>query len=227
MTQPVFSIILPIYNQSDQIETIYSQYSAKLSELNDSWEIIFVINGTRDDSYYKAKKIEEKDSKVKAFILYEGGWGRAVKHGLAEASGNFLCYTNSARTSAKDLVFMLKYAKINDNIIIKANRIIRDNFVRKIGSTIYNLEFRILYRTPVWDVNGTPKVIPRKIYDNLTINSNNDLIDAEIIAKCYKNNIPYLDVPLMSTMRVSGKSTTGILSAIRMYIGLFRMRRKL
>ena len=39
-----------------------------------------------------------------------GGWGRAVRLGLAAARGDLLCYTNSARTAPQDLALLLLYA---------------------------------------------------------------------------------------------------------------------
>ncbi|HXP52202.1 MAG TPA: glycosyltransferase family 2 protein [Bacteroidia bacterium] len=225
MSDITFSIILPAYKQENQIAILYETYLSALNTLNDSWELIFVINGQKDNSQKILEGLSKNNPNVKIHILEKGGWGRAVKYGISVAEGKFVCYTNSARTNIEDLVLMLKYAKVNDNVIIKATRIIRESFFRKFGSVLYNFENRFLFKTPIWDVNGTPKIIPRKILDAFEIVSDDDLIDAEIIAKCFKRKFMVVEIPVVSTKRISGKSTTNIGSALKMYWGLFRIKK--
>jgi glycosyltransferase involved in cell wall biosynthesis len=224
---PVFSIILPVYNQADQIENFYLSYDQALKELGQDYEILFIVNGSADDSMHICKSLASEKEYVHAFELPSAGWGKAVIFGLSKARGRFLCYTNTARTTAKDLCLLLKYAFINEKTIVKANRIVRDSFLRKLGSVLFNLEYRLLFRIPVWDVNGTPKVLPRNIYEELDLVFENDLIDAEIIARCYRKRIPFVDVPVLSTIRISGKSTTTLRSAFKLYFGLFRLKRSI
>ncbi|MGQ0829767.1 MAG: glycosyltransferase family 2 protein [Bacteroidota bacterium] len=227
MSIPTFSIVLPIYNQSAHIDQLFDQYNQLLLQMEDSWELLFIVNGSKDDSFEKASRLAQSHPNVKAYDLKKGGWGRAVKFGLSEATGKFICYTNSARTSASDLILMLRYAKVNDHVVIKANRIIRELFIRRLGSVLYNLECRLLFRVPVWDVNGTPKVFPNAVIKQIEIHSDNDLIDAELMARCYNNNIPFIEVPITSTKRISGKSTTSLKSAFKMYLGLLLLKGKI
>ena len=85
----------------------------------------------------------------------------------------------------------------------------------------------MLFRVPIWDVNGTPKVLPKKVYDKITITSEDDLIDAEIIALCVKNKVKIIEIPVIATKRLSGKSTTNYMSAFKMYKGLFKLKKNL
>ena len=220
-----FSIILPIYNQEDQIIKIYDAYSKILEQANISFELIFVVNGSSDGSLKIAESIQEKDTRVKAFYTSKSGWGLAVKYGIQQSVGEKICYTNSARTAAKDLLLVLKYAQVNKDNIVKANRILRESYIRSAGSIIFNLENRFFFRTPIWDVNGTPKVIPAQILKNIDIVSDGDLLDAELIAKVFKSKHLVIEIPILSTTRLSGKSTTNLLSAFNMYFGLISLRR--
>jgi glycosyltransferase involved in cell wall biosynthesis len=226
MSKPVFSIILPFYKQISHVEGIYNTYCEHLDRLKEPWELIFVINGPDDGTQARLTELNKR-ANVKVERLEKGGWGRAVKHGLAKATGDYLCYTNTARTDINDLTMILKYALVNDDNVVKATRIIREKFTRKLGSTLYNLECRMLFRVPIWDVNGTPKVLPRKVYDKIEITSEDDLIDAEIIALCVKNRVRIIEIPVIATKRLSGKSTTNYMSALKMYKGLFRLKKNL
>lgn len=222
-----FSIILPIYNQENHIETLYNTYRSKLISEKYTWEILFVINGSTDKSYELATVLCEQDKRFKCYELKDGGWGRAVKFGIQKAKGDYICYTNSARTKVKDLILILDYALVNKDNIIKANRIVRESFMRRLGSVLYNFENRRFFKTPIWDVNGTPKVFPSHVLQEMTILSENDLIDAEVIARSFKANHRIIEVPVLSTDRISGKSTTNIKSALKMYFGLFALKNKI
>ena len=90
-----------------------------------------------------------------------------------------LCYTNSARTAPQDLALLLLYANINVDKVIKANRKIRESTFRRMGSLFYNLECRALFDLPYWDINGTPKVFPRKYSRLLELTRDDDMIDLE------------------------------------------------
>jgi hypothetical protein len=226
MATPTFSVILPFYKQINHAESIYDVYTKNLDDLNEPWELIFIVNG-HDDGTFDKLNIINKLPNVKVLRLEQGGWGRAVKFGLSKGEGKYLCYTNSARTEINDLVMILNYARVNDYNLVKATRIIREKLIRKVGSTLYNLECRLIYRVPIWDVNGTPKVIPKAVYNELTIISDDDLIDAELVIRCARKNIRIIEIPVVSTKRISGKSTTNFLSAFKMYFGLFRLRNKL
>lgn len=223
MKQPTFSVILPLYKQKNHVVGLIKEYVKALDSLQDTWELLLIVNGVDDGAVEVAKKNVPNGKNVHVHFLEKGGWGRAVKYGLEHAKGHFLCYTNSARTEVKDLVAILKYAKVNDEVFLKATRIIRESWIRKIGSTLYNLENRLLFKTAVWDVNGTPKVLPRNIYESFTITSDDDLIDAEVVAKISKRKIPIFEYPIVSLTRLEGKSTTNWKSAYNMYRGLLRL----
>lgn len=222
-----FSIILPLYRQGDHLLQLINDYSYKLDNYGFSYELILVINGQFDESYEIALKAIENKPTIKVFQLEKAGWGKAVKFGIEQAEGNLICYTNSARTKIDELINILNYARVNTNNIIKANRIIRESFIRRLGSVIYNFENRALFKTPIWDVNGTPKVFPSKILKNIEIISENDLIDAELIARCFAQNISIIEIPILSTARIAGKSTTNLKSAFRMYFGILALKNKL
>lgn len=222
-----FSVILPIYNQESQIEYLFDVYKKQLEELGETWELLFVVNGSRDRSFDKAQEVAGQHPNVKIFNLEKGGWGRAVKFGLEQAKGEYLCYTNSARTLPDQLILVLKYARANADVVLKTTRVVRDNWKRKFGSMLYNYENRLLLGTQLWDVNGTPKVIPSKFMDGLNLKEDGDMIDAEIMTKIHRKNIPIVEVLIISNQRIGGKSTTKLKSAIKMYLGVFRLRREL
>lgn len=222
------SIVLPVHNQADHIGGLVDGYLAVLDRMPGRHQIVLVPNNCRDDSeaICEARHRAHPDT-VKVVTLTEGGWGRAVKAGLAAADGDSLCYTNSARTSPEVLAMMLAYAIPYDKVVLKANRRVRDSVFRRFGSVLYNLECRALFNLATWDINGTPKIFPRSFGRLLQLQSDDDLIDAEFLAICAREGYPVVELPLLLTKRHGGNSTTNLRSAVRMYTGALRVRRQL
>lgn len=220
---PLTSIILPAYNQADHIEGIVDGYLRALASLPGDHELLLVPNNSTDGTEEVCAGLEASRPGVRSVALADGGWGRAVKAGLDAATGERLCYTNSARTSPEILTLMLAYSLAYGEVVLKANRRMRDSIVRRAGSVLYNMECRALMNLASWDINGTPKVFPRKFSALLELRRDDDLIDAEFLAVCAAEEYPLIEVPLLITQRHGGRSTTNLRSAARMYAGAFRL----
>jgi glycosyltransferase involved in cell wall biosynthesis len=222
--KPDISVVLPIYNQADHVEGLVQQYLSSLGNLKHSCELVLVVNGNEDGSLERCQVLAKSYDLLKVLYDAKSGWGRAVRKGLEAATGDILCYTNSARTSAYHLALHVMLALANPGLVIKANRRLRHPFARRIGSVIYNVECRTLFDLPVWDINGTPKVFGRETYERLNLQENGDLIDLEFIIRCGQLGLQILEVPIVSSARHGGGSTTNFISAARMYWGALSMR---
>ena len=225
MSDPVTSVVLPVHDQAGHIRTVVTEYVSALERSGMAWEMVLVPNACRDGSDEICQALADGDDRVRSVAIELGGWGRAVRRGLREARGDFLCYTNSARTTPEDLMLLLLYARTFPGIVVKANRKIRERWTRRIGSLLYNIECRTLFDLSSWDVNGTPKVFPRAFGDLLTLTRDDDMIDAEFCWLCRRAGHPMIEVPIFSSRRHGGKSTTSLRSAVKMYLGAYRMRR--
>jgi glycosyltransferase involved in cell wall biosynthesis len=227
LTDPAVTVVLPVYNQADHLDAIVTGYETALAAAGLDHELLLVVNASRDRSLEVARALEQRYPAVRALDEERGGWGRAVKRGLREARGTTICYTNSARTTDRDLVLMLLYARAFPETVVKANRKIRETATRRLGSLLYNIECRALFDLSCWDVNGTPKVFPRAFGALTALEEDGDLIDAEFTAVCRRNGYAMIEVPIFSSRRHGGRSTTNLRSAIAMYAGAYRLAQRM
>ncbi len=121
---------------------------------------------------------------------------------------------------------MLLYGVVNPGVVVKANRKIRENWRRRMGSLLYNLECRALFDLSYWDINGTPKVFPRQFDKLLALTRDDDLIDAEFNVVCRREGYPMLEVPIFASRRHGGTATTNYRSAVKMYWGAYQLWRR-
>ena len=224
MTQPLISIVLPVYNEAGYVETVVESYKEALQgNLPHPFELILVPNGCRDNSAEVCLEMASRDERVRVVESEKGGWGRAVKRGLKEARGEILCYTNLARTDPQDLLKHLLYSIDNPQVVVKAGRKVRDSWKRRLGTFLYNVECRALFNLSWWDVNGTPKVFPRSFGRLFELTRDDDLIDAEFSMICRREGYRLVELPVYATGRAGGKSTTTYSSALRMYRGAYEL----
>lgn len=223
MADPLLSIVLPVHNQADHVRPLIEELEQALARLPSPHECILVENGSRDATLDVCRELAKQYPGVRVVSSEQGGWGRAVRLGLREARGDVLCYTNSARTGPEDLVILLRYALAYPDGVVKANRKIREGLFRRLGSLLYNLQCRALFDLSYWDINGTPKVFPRRFGRLLALTRDDDLLDAEFLVLCRREGYRVLEVPIFSTRRRGGRSTTTLRTAFRLYAGAFRL----
>jgi glycosyltransferase involved in cell wall biosynthesis len=224
-TRRLISVVLPVHNQAAHIAAIVGSYRDVLGPIGQPYEIVLSLNGCRDDSLNVCERLAAAHPEIRVIADPLPGWGRAVKAGLRAARGDLLCYTNCARTSAADLRQLILQGVDRPDSVIKATRRVRDNWKRRLGSFLYNTECRVLFGIKTGDVNATPKMFSRSHAPLLALASDDDLLDAEFMLTCRRAGFPVIEVPIFSNRRQGGSSTTGYKSAVRMYVGAYRLWR--
>lgn len=223
-TPPYASLILPIHNQADHIMLVVQGLLADFAKLDRRCELILAPNGCRDASPELCRELAQQyPCDIQLVELDRGGWGRAIKAGLEVARGEVVGYTNSARTRPETATLMLAYAIAYPDTVLKATRRVRESMVRKLGSALYNLECRRLFDLATWDIDGTPKLFPRRFRHLFELDSDGELYDLELMRACRYAGYPVVEIPIFATARYGGRSTTNYRSAARMLWGAYRL----
>ncbi|HUB69257.1 MAG TPA: glycosyltransferase [Acidimicrobiales bacterium] len=218
------SVVVPAYAQAGHIVATLLAYDDALAGIDRTYEIVVVANGPDDGTYEQCLAAARRRPSIRV-ERSQPGWGVAIQQGISSSRGDLICYTNSARTSSDDLLAVLLFALANPDVVVKASRKTRDNAYRRLGSLLYNLECRALFGFAHFDVNGTPKAFPRAFEQLLQLRRRDDVIDAEFSAVCHRQHYPVLEVPIVSTRRHGGTSTTRLMSAVHLYWGAYQLWR--
>jgi len=88
MEQNKISFIIPCYNEEENIMALYSMLLSQIYFL-DNFEIIFIDDGSLDDTLLKIKNIAKTDTRVK-YLSFSRNFGHqnAVKAGLDFSTGD-------------------------------------------------------------------------------------------------------------------------------------------
>jgi putative glycosyltransferase len=85
------SIVTTLYKSSPYIDEFYRRVSQEAQKITDSYEIVFVDDGSPDDSLEKVVILHEKDTNVKVIELSRNfGHHKAIMTGLSHAKGEFV-----------------------------------------------------------------------------------------------------------------------------------------
>jgi glycosyltransferase involved in cell wall biosynthesis len=87
---PRLSVVIPLFNESATAQALYQRLSAVLEGLElSAWEIVFVDDGSRDDTYAQISALCARDHRLKA-IRFARNFGKeaAMAAGLQAAEGD-------------------------------------------------------------------------------------------------------------------------------------------
>lgn len=90
------SIVTTLYKSSPYVDEFYRRASAEAKKITDDYEIIFVDDGSPDDSLHKAVRLHLQDSKVVVVELSRNfGHHKAIMTGLSYATGDYVFLIDS------------------------------------------------------------------------------------------------------------------------------------
>ncbi|MGB7537748.1 MAG: glycosyltransferase family 2 protein [Anaerolineales bacterium] len=86
--KPTFSVVIPVFNESESINQFYQRLSAMSRKAGDTWEFIFVNDGSTDASPDLLKTFARSDKRVRVIDFVRNfGHQIAVTAGLDLAQG--------------------------------------------------------------------------------------------------------------------------------------------
>ncbi len=79
---PTFSFVVPVYNEQDGLENFYARLTAAAEDLGESYEIVFINDGSEDNSEEILRKFASDDPRVRVV-----SFSRNFGHQLAITAG--------------------------------------------------------------------------------------------------------------------------------------------
>jgi glycosyltransferase involved in cell wall biosynthesis len=90
MSDPVLSIVIPVYNEEGILVSSITELRARLAELPWSYEILISENGSRDRTVELGTELSQASPEVHIHSLGEPNYGKALKQGILRARGTYV-----------------------------------------------------------------------------------------------------------------------------------------
>src|SRR5664279_5287198 len=85
------SIVVPIYNEEENVRLLYDELASELHKLGQSYEIIFVDDGSTDRSFAIAEALAKADPRLTLIRLRRNfGQTAALSAGIERAQGDVI-----------------------------------------------------------------------------------------------------------------------------------------
>ncbi len=133
------SIVVPVYYNSDTLELLYEDMKNKiLDELGD-YEIVFVDDGSGDDSWEVMNKIREMDENVKCVKLSKNyGEHSAILAGLSQCTGD-CAVTKQADLQEDSTIILQMYEswKAGNKVVLAIRQERKENPIKVFFANMY------------------------------------------------------------------------------------------
>jgi len=85
---PVLSLVVPMFNEAGNLDRLFDRLAQVMADLGESYEIVCVDDGSRDDTVARALEHRRRDSRIKVVELSRNfGKELALTAGLRHTSG--------------------------------------------------------------------------------------------------------------------------------------------
>jgi glycosyltransferase involved in cell wall biosynthesis len=162
------SIIIPCYNEADNIPLLLESYSVAITR--DDIEVVLVNNGSTDCTTNVLEKmlVKYKNFLSVVNVPINEGYGHGILSGLKSAKGTFIGWSHGdMQTPPKDVIRALSLIEDNgneSNLYIKGKRVDRpliDQFFTS-GMSLFET---VYLGIPLSDINAQPNVFHRSFFN--------------------------------------------------------------
>ena len=164
------SIIIPIYNEQDNIDRLINRLKGVVSKLGIDCEYIFINDGSKDDSINIIKNLAAIDSSVK-YINFSRNFGHqiAVTAGLDKASGDRIVIIDADLQDPPELIVDM-FHKMNEGFeVVYAKRKARkgESWLKKFTARMFYRILKAITSVNIPVDTGDFRIMDRKIVDVL------------------------------------------------------------
>ncbi len=215
------SVIIPVYNNQQTLHKLYQRLVRVFTKIKQNYQIIFIDDGSQDQSYKKIQKICLKDKKISCIKLSKNfGQRFALMAGLKYATGDYLINIDADLQDPPEIIEKIfNELRKNNNVVLAARRSSSENIFKKLSSSIQHRILNYLiknYPKEGFTVFGISKKVVQEIKDR---GNNISLLQLEILNYGYNYKTIYYE----RDKRQIGKSQFNFTSRLNLAIEMITL----
>jgi glycosyltransferase involved in cell wall biosynthesis len=215
-----YSIVVPFFNEQENIPPLYMKLTEVMDGLGESYELVFVDDGSKDDSFKVLSEIYEHDGRVNLVRLRRNfGQTAALKAAFDFARGDVIISMDGDLQHDPEEIprFLEKIEEGYD--LVSGWRVHRSDhwLMRQFPSRVANWMMAKLSGIELHDFGTTFKAYRREIIQEIQLYGE---LHRFIPALVGSTGAQIAEVPISNITRKSGKSNYGIGRTIRVFLDL-------
>ena len=218
------SIVVPVYNERDNVEELYTALKSALQSMNCSYEIIMVDDGSTDGSYAVLTRLAADDTCLKV-IRFRRNFGQtaAMSAGFDSAQGDIIIpMDGDLQNDPADIPRLIEKIHEGYDVVSGWRRDRKDTFVtRKIPSMIANALISRLTGVYLHDYGCTLKAYRREVLDGINLYGE---MHRFVPALASQFGAKVTELPVNHFPRLHGVSKYGISRTLRVVLDLMTVK---
>ena len=134
------SIVVPVFNDEKVLQKFYQKSKSVIDSLTEKYEILFIDDGSADNSFQILKELQQNDKNIKILKL-TGNFGQAnaIAAGLDHSRNELIVVMDSdLQDRPEDIPKLISVLEKSDVQMVIANWVYRDDsFWKKVVSDIF------------------------------------------------------------------------------------------
>jgi glycosyltransferase involved in cell wall biosynthesis len=217
------SVVIPLYDEEDNVEPMYERLIASLTDLGQSHEVIVVDDGSRDTTYARLMQLASSDPHLKVVRLRRNyGQTAAMSAGFDHARGKVIVpMDGDLQNDPADIALLL--AKIDEgyDVVSGWRRDRKDGLARRLPSRIANWLIGRVTGVRLHDYGCTLKAYRADVVAETRLYGE---MHRFLPALAYMAGARITEVPVSHHARASGRSKYGIGRTFKVLLDLLTVK---
>ena len=221
---PKYSIVVPLHNEQESITALYDRLKAVMEATGESFELVFVDDGSVDRTYKLLREMVSIDSRVVVVKLRRNfGQTSALAAGFANSQGEYIiAMDGDLQHEPEDIPKFLEKLEQGYDLVSGWRKDRVDNFVmRRVPSRVANWLMSKLSGVDIHDFGTTFKAYRREIIQQLPLYGE---LHRFIPALASQYGASICEIPIKNVVRPKGDSHYGISRTFRVFFDLITIR---
>jgi len=219
------SLIIPVYNEQDTLPLLFDAVYKTMNALNQSWEVILVDDGSRDNSLSVLKEYAEKDPRHVRVISFRRNFGQtpAIAAGLDYAQGEIIVLLDAdMQNDPADIPMMLAKLDEGYDLVSGWRKYRKDNVItRNLPSMMANWLISRVTGVHLHDYGCTLKAYRRDVLEGFRLYGEMHRF-IPVFASSVGAKIT--EVPVRHHARKFGKTKYGLERTVKVILDLFTVK---
>jgi len=202
------SIVIPVFNEEGSVGILYENISHVINGLNYEFEVVFVDDGSQDDTFRNLQGIHEKDNRVK-IIRHRGNFGKAAAYssGFAYAHGEIvITMDGDLQDDPREIPKFIEKIREGYDVVNGWKYLGKGPFTKRVPSVIFNRVTSFLSGIRLNDFNCPFKAYRSEVVKNLQIYGD---LYRFIPVMAIKRGFTVAEIKTSNFQRLYGKSKYG------------------
>ena len=168
----ILSVIIPVYNEEENIPILYKNLSNVLRNLKRDHEIVFVDDGSSDKSFEQLKKIADEDKNIR-IIRFSRNFGQtaAISAGFKHSIGEVIVLMDAdLQNDPEDIPLLLEKMEQGYDVVSGWRKKRQDKFFSRIlPSWFANKMISFITGVKLHDYGCTLKAYKREVIKDINL----------------------------------------------------------